>query len=84
MNPKPVTAETEVIPPNLRADLRAFAIVLNRREAEERTARFVAVLGALYRLIVAAGAGVLVWRGCSAWVMLATVPLVVFAPKIRR
>lgn len=47
----------------------------------EATNRLVWILGALYRLAVAGGAGVLVWHGGSAWILVAVAPLMLFAPK---
>ena len=50
----------------------------------EKTVRLIWILGAFYRLFVAAGAGALVWHGGSPWVLLAAVPLMFFAPNPNR
>ncbi len=48
------------------------------------TERLILVLGVIYRLAVVGGAGVLVWHGGTPWLLVAAVPLMLFAPKSSR
>ena len=81
--PTPETIEPEVIPPAEQNAAEGIAIIIStERIRRERTLRFAIILASLYRLAVVAGAGVLVWRGGSGWLLLAAVPLLWFSPKV--
>jgi hypothetical protein len=77
----------EIIPPAAPRFV-AMASAIDAANASvrgrERTARFVAIIGALYRLAIAAGVGALIWHGSSPWLLIAAVPLMFFAPKAPR
>lgn len=72
------TVSPEIVHPH------CVVVALRNDIARERTARLITIIGALYRLSIAAGVGALVWRGGSGWLLVAAVPLMFFAPKARR
>lgn len=76
--------ETPNLPPQVLVFAKSLASAAQDAAARERTARLVEILAALYRLTVALAASFLVYAGGSAWLLLAAVPLLWFAPKARR